>query len=55
MVPSGAAATTQTADAQAALIMAALSAASKIAGSMGVQQSREHAMKMQVRPRNCSI
>ena len=55
MVPSGAAATTQTADAQAALIMAAQSAASKIAGSMGVRQSREHAMKMQVRPRNCSI
>lgn len=55
VVPSGAAATTQTADAQAALIMAAQSAASKIAGSMGVRQSREHAMKMQVRPQNCSI
>ena len=58
VLPSGvSAAANNNADAQAALIMAAQSAASKIAGSMGVRQSREHAMKMQVCfpsvPQNC--
>ena len=58
VMPSGVATAAGNADAQAALIMAAQSAASKIAGSMGVRQSREHAMKMQVcvaqNPRNLS-
>jgi hypothetical protein len=48
VLPSGAVAVANNADTQAALIMAAQSAASKIAGSMGVRQSCEHAMKMQV-------
>jgi hypothetical protein len=48
VLPSGAVAVANNADTQAALIMAAQSAASKIAGSMGVRQSREHALKMQV-------
>lgn len=49
VLPSGFhASSANNADAQAALIMAAQSAASKIAGSMGIRQSREHAMTMQV-------